>query len=118
MHRLMEETGIRQGAAREAELARFSATLERLGEVLEKVELQVQVVNQPLPGVGSAVVQLSKLMETVMIPMFSAMHNKLSLDHAIWEKLQEVDRTLGALDRRLLSKGNVRRERTPIVGSE
>ena len=118
IQQLLEQASIRQGAAREAEFARFTSTLEQLAGLLEKAEFQVQVVNQPVPGVGSAVAQLSKLVETVMVPMFSAMHNKLSLDHAIWEKLQEVERSLGALDRRLLSKGDVRWERTPIAGGE
>lgn len=53
------------------------------------------------PELSKALQQLSKAYEETLIPLVSAMHHKMTLDHSIWENVRQVKTDLDGLMKRI-----------------
>ena len=62
------------------EVQQLSNFLARLESALSQAELNVQVVNQPVPGMTKLLNQLADSYTNSLLPMLSATQHKLSLD--------------------------------------
>ena len=53
------------------------------------------------PELAKALQQLSKAYEETLVPLVSAMHHKMTLDHSIWENVRQVKTDLDGLMKRI-----------------
>lgn len=53
------------------------------------------------PELSKALLQLSKAYEETLVPLVSAMHHKMTLDHSIWENVRQVKTDLDGLMKRI-----------------
>ena len=89
--------------------------LEGLGKAVEQLQLNVQVVNRPVPGMQVLLTQLVDAYDQTLLPLLKSLHHKLSLDESIWRTVTETSERLKNLDQSLLEKGNQTTRRvTPL----
>jgi len=96
-------------------LTRFLVSMQ---ESLEKVQMNVEVVNQPVPGMQRLLEQLTRAYDETLLPLLSSLHHKLSLDESIWRQVSETSKVLKRMDRQLLQNGTRTTKRVrPFKGS-
>ncbi|MGR9052779.1 MAG: AAA family ATPase, partial [Gammaproteobacteria bacterium] len=66
------------------------AQLAQLREQIAKAEVNVEVVNQPVPGVDDVLHKLAELFEVSFLPVFSAMEHKIKMEHDTWERVKNL----------------------------
>ena len=76
------------------EVQQLSSFLARLESALSQAELNVQVVNQPVPGMTKLLGQLADSYTNSLLPMLSATQHKLSLDESIWRTAKSTHELL------------------------
>src|SRR5690606_23658461 len=67
----------------------LAPVLDRLGQLLER-ETRVEVVNQPVPGIGKLLESLTLTLENSIYPLVRAMDGKLDIDLRTHEKMGQV----------------------------
>ena len=83
-------------------LVRF---LTGLQASLENVEMHVQVVNKPVPGMQIMLEQLTHAYDETLLPLLKSLHHKLGLDEDIWRQVTESRKLLKKIDQRILAQG-------------
>lgn len=76
-------------------LKKFDNTID----LLAKMQLQVQVTNQPVPGLEPLLGTMAATIEGSLLPVVKAMEHKLRLDHDIWDTLNGVVKELKGIDK-------------------
>lgn len=89
--------------------------MQGFNEKLSQAKLDVQVVNQPVPGIETILTQLSSTVENSLVPVLSAMNHKVRMDHDVWEKVKSMSETLLKLDKKSFAKTKVTRETKKLV---
>ena len=99
-------------ASHSAEVEQLARFLTRLQTSLETAQLNVQVVNRPVPGMQQLLTQLTDAYDQTLLPLLSSMHHKLTLDESIWRTAKATHELLTSLDAKLLNESSVTRKRT------
>ncbi len=94
------------GDQRSLELQTLQEWLAGFDRALEQMQLNVQVVNKPVPGMQVLLTQLVDAYDQTLLPLLKSLHHKLSLDESIWRTVSETAERLRSLDQRLLERGN------------
>lgn len=81
-------------------LKKFDNTID----LLAKMQLQVQVTNQPVPGLEPLLGTMAATIEGSLLPVVKAMEHKLRLDHDIWDTLNGVVKELKGIDKERFGK--------------
>ncbi len=71
-----------------------------LSQAISKLNLEVNVTNEPLPGLDQALASLSETMETSFIPVIMTMNKKLSINTEVLEKVTELSNKIQRLSQR------------------
>ncbi len=87
-------------------LKKFDNTME----LLAKMQLQVQVTNQPVPGLEPLLGTMASTIEGSLLPVVKAMEHKLRLDHDIWDTLNGVVKELKGIDKERFGKLEMNKE--------
>jgi len=100
------------------ELRQLGALLQQLQTSLEQAEMNVQVVNQPVPGMQLILEQLTRTYDETLLPLMKSLHHKLSLDDSIWRHVSETHQLLKQLDRRILDEGTRTEKKVRPLGKK
>jgi predicted nucleic acid-binding protein len=80
-------------------LAELNRHIVHLREQIAQVEMNVEVVNQPMPGADAVLHKLAELFEISFLPVFSAMQHKISMEHETWERVKMLTEEFKRLKR-------------------
>lgn len=94
-------------------LKKFDNTID----LLSKMQLQVQVTNQPVPGLEPLLTSMASTIESSLLPVVKAMEHKLRLDHDIWDTLNGVVKELKDIDKERFSKLEMNKEVRDVFDS-
>ncbi|MET0027114.1 MAG: DNA repair ATPase [Candidatus Thiodiazotropha sp.] len=75
--------------------------LRLLVEQLRLAELNVEVINKPVPGMDKVLNVMGDAITQSLLPVVAAMEHKLKLDHDIWERVKLLGDQIGNLERAL-----------------
>jgi hypothetical protein len=89
-------------AAIHVELARLSKTAEKPAppQHTPKLEAQIRAALETPAEFKALLERLGKSYEETLIPLVSALHHKMTLDHSIWENVRSIKTDLDSLMRR------------------
>ncbi|MCC2639021.1 MAG: repair protein [Moraxellaceae bacterium] len=76
-------------------------SVDRLCSTLQENKPRVSVTMPAQEALTTAVQQMAELYEKVLVPLVTAQHHKLSLDHSIWDNVREMAKSVQKLDRTL-----------------
>ncbi len=82
-------------------LAFISDELKRINISLQQAEMNVEVINQPVPGMDKVLHSMSDAITTSLLPVVSAMNHKLQMDHDIWERIKTVGDDIKRLEKNM-----------------
>lgn len=118
----IESAGARSSDMDDARAEQVRGYLQRLQQTLDTLadaRLDVEIVNQPLPGLQDLLTQLVGAIDGTLLPMMKAMHHKLTLDESIWRHVIEANKVLKRLDQKSLgSQTSRRRSYRPFRGGQ
>jgi hypothetical protein len=94
--------------------------LKSMLEQMREMELNVQVVNQPVPGMDKVLNVMGDAINTSLLPVVAAMEHKLKMDHDIWERVKLLAEQIEALERTMTKKSTTKRRlsKTPPADKE
>lgn len=93
--------------------------LRQLQRAVTDARLDIEVINQPVPGIDVLLTQMAKTIEQSLLPVVSAMEHKIRLDHDIWEKVKDVADGLNALDKKILvQQRSTKSSHRPLRGQQ
>ncbi|MEJ2395925.1 MAG: hypothetical protein P8Z77_14425, partial [Candidatus Thiodiazotropha sp.] len=94
--------------------------LKRVLEQMREMELNVQVVNQPVPGMDKVLNVMGDAINTSLLPVVAAMEHKLKMDHDIWERVKLLAEQIEALEKSMSKKSTTKRRlsKTPPADKE
>lgn len=75
--------------------------MEGLRGALAAIKPQVRIEVPPPEAMTESVRQMAELYERVVVPLVTAAHHKLSLDHSIWDNVREMAKDVQRLGRTL-----------------
>ena len=71
-------------------LAELNRQIVELREQIARTEMNVEVINQPVPGVDAVLHRLAELFEVSFLPVFAAMEHKIRMEHDTWERVKNL----------------------------
>jgi hypothetical protein len=83
--------------------------LQQLIQQMRELELNVQVVNKPVPGMDKVLNAMGDAITTSLLPVVAAMEHKLKMDHDIWDRVKLLGEQIEALERSMTSKRTVKK---------
>ncbi len=92
----------RDGAAAtqpNAELLGINKSLQKLGRLLASQRPNVEVVNQPVPGMDRVLQVLAETIEHSIFPLIRSMDKKLEIDLRTHDKMQDISEQLRSLEK-------------------
>jgi hypothetical protein len=94
--------------------------LKSVLEQMREMELNVQVVNQPVPGMDKVLNVMGDAINTSLLPVVAAMEHKLKMDHDIWERVKLLADQIEALEQVITKKHTTkhRLSKTPPADKE
>ncbi len=78
--------------------------LQQLLQKMREMELSIQVVNKPVPGMDKVLSAMGDAINTSLIPVVAAMEHKLKMDHDIWERVKLLADQIDGLERSMTKK--------------
>lgn len=75
----------------------LGALTQQLTTAIKQLKLEVNVSNEPLPGLDEALKSLSETMETSFIPVIMTMNKKLQINTDVLEKVTELTKKIQSL---------------------
>ena len=84
--------------------------LQELVSLIKTLELNVQVINKPVPGMDKVLSAMGDAINTSLLPVVQAMEHKLKMDHDIWERVKLLGEQIGSLEKSM-SKNSRSRHR-------
>ncbi|NOQ16438.1 MAG: AAA family ATPase [Methyloprofundus sp.] len=78
-------------------LAELSQEVATLCEQLANKQVNIEVINQPVPGVEKVMQTLAELFEVSFLPVFSAMEHKIKMEHDTWRRVKELSAEFKAI---------------------
>jgi MoxR-like ATPase len=94
--------------------------LKSVLEQMREMELNVQVVNQPVPGMDKVLNVMGDAINVSLLPVVAAMEHKLKMDHDIWERVKLLAEQIEALEKVIAKKHTTKRRlsKTPPADKE
>ncbi len=86
--------------------------LKRIGLWLNQAQMNVEVVNQPVPGMDKVLRSMADAITTSLLPVTSAMQHKLRMDSDIWERVKDLGEQISGLEKSMTVTNTTKR---PIV---
>jgi hypothetical protein len=83
--------------------------LKQLIQQMRELELNVQVVNQPVPGMDKVLNVMGDAINNSLLPVVAAMEHKLKMDHDIWERVKLLGEQIEDLERSMTDKRTVKK---------
>jgi MoxR-like ATPase len=83
--------------------------LKQLIQQMRELELNVQVVNQPVPGMDKVLNAMGDAINNSLLPVVAAMEHKLKMDHDIWERVKLLGEQIEDLERSMTDKRTVKK---------
>lgn len=90
-------------------LALVTTEIKRMSELLEQAQLNVEVINQPVPGMDKVLSSMGDAITTSLLPVVSAMEHKLRLDHDVWERVKMLGEQISGLEKSIIVKTKAKR---------
>ncbi len=81
-----------------ASMQQLYQALTGLQQQIDQKNMQVEIINQPTPGVEEVMHKLAELFEVSFLPVFSAMEHKLKIEHDTWERVKALSDDFKALN--------------------
>ncbi len=83
--------------------------LRLLVEQLRMSELNVEVINKPVPGMDKVLNVMGDAITQSLLPVVAAMEHKLKLDHDIWDRVKLLGEQIGNLEKALQKSDKTKR---------
>ncbi|HHL32400.1 MAG TPA: AAA family ATPase [Oceanospirillales bacterium] len=90
--------------------SKTTAQVKAISQAIEKLNLDVEVVNNPLPALGVALTSLSETMTNSFVPIVVAMNKKLEINMEVLEEVTKLSRKLEDLNKTRSVKTVVRQQ--------
>ncbi len=74
-------------------------TLKHIHQILQASQANIEVVNEPVPGIDKMLKALADTMENSIFPLIRTMDKKLEIDLRIHDKMDEVSSQLRSLEK-------------------
>lgn len=89
-----------------------------LSKALGQAQMEVQVINEPVPGLDTILINLTETIDNSLLPVVSAMMHKVRMDHDIWDKVKDISDNLHRIDKKIIkNKMIVKKTFNPIKTS-
>ncbi|MES9993415.1 MAG: DNA repair ATPase [Candidatus Thiodiazotropha sp.] len=94
--------------------------LKQLIQQIQELELNVQVVNKPVPGMDKVLNAMGDAINNSLLPVVAAMEHKLKMDHDIWERVKQLGDQIEGLERSVTRKRTTKKRlsKTPSRDKE
>ena len=76
--------------------------LKGIAELLKKAQLNVEVINQPVPGMDKVLSAMADAINVTLLPVVSAMDHKLRMDHDIWDRVKSLADQISNLEKAII----------------
>jgi hypothetical protein len=83
--------------------------LKQLIQQMRDLELNVEVVNKPVPGMDKVLSAMGDAINNSLLPVVAAMEHKLKMDHDIWERVKLLGEQIEGLERSVTKKRTTKR---------
>ncbi|MCU7845151.1 MAG: DNA repair ATPase [Candidatus Thiodiazotropha sp. (ex Monitilora ramsayi)] len=90
----------------------IQSELRELISLIEKLELNVEVVNKPVPGMDKVLSAMGDAINNSLLPVVQAMEHKLKMDHDIWERVKLLGEQIGSLEKSMVKTSRTKRKLT------
>jgi hypothetical protein len=90
-------------------LSSITTEIKHMSTLLEQAQLNVEVINKPVPGMDKVLRSMGDAITTSLLPVVSAMEHKLRLDHDVWERVKELGEQITSLEKSMVEKTRVKR---------
>ncbi len=77
----------------------IAGELKSITQWLDQAQMNVEVVNQPVPGMDKVLKSMADAINTSLLPVTSAMHHKLRMDSDIWERVKALSEQISDLEK-------------------
>ena len=74
-------------------------TLQELVSLIKTIELNVKVVNKPVPGMDKVLSAMGDAINNSLLPVVHSMEYKLKMDHDIWERIKRLGDQVNSLEK-------------------
>jgi hypothetical protein len=91
--------------------------LQQLIALVRELELNVEVVNKPVPGMDKVLNAMGDAITHSLLPVVAAMEHKLKMDHDIWERVKSVGEQIASLERSMVKKQTAKRRLTKTTST-
>lgn len=88
----------------------ISKDLKRISSLIDKADLNVKVINQPVPGMDKVLSSMADAITTSLLPVVSAMEHKLHMDHDIWERVKALGEDINSLEKSMSIVAKMKRK--------
>ncbi len=87
--------------------------LKQIGSWLSQAQMNVEVVNQPVPGMDKVLNSMGDAITTSLLPVVSAMEHKLNMDHDIWVRVKALGEDISSLEKSMAVVARMKRKVIP-----
>ena len=74
-------------------------TLQEMVSLIKTMELNVEVVNKPVPGMDKVLSAMGDAINNSLLPVVQSMEYKLKMDHDIWERVKRLGDQINSLEK-------------------
>ena len=104
------QEAIADNSATASSISSVSDELKRISDLLNQADLNVEVINQPVPGMDKVLHAMSDAITTSLLPVVSAMEHKLKMDHDIWERVKDLGDNISSLEQSVAVVAKMKRQ--------
>ncbi len=83
----------------------LSKVLEKLGSAVEKIQPQIEIINQMPDSLGNTIEQLVGMIDSTLLPLVHDLERKSRMDLVLWNRLKDVSGTLKELHKEVFIQG-------------
>jgi hypothetical protein len=83
--------------------------LKQLIRQMRELELNIQVVNKPVPGMDKVLNAMGDAINNSLLPVVAAMEHKLKMDHDIWDRVKLLGEQIDGLERSVTKQRTTKR---------
>jgi hypothetical protein len=87
--------------------------LRELVSLIKTLELNVEVVNKPVPGMDKVLSVMGDAINNSLLPVVQAMEHKLKMDHDIWDRVKQMGEQIQSLEKSIVKSYRTQRRLAP-----
>ena len=106
------ENSISQAITRQS-VEPLQLELRELVSLIKTLELNVEVVNKPVPGMDKVLNVMGDAIINSLLPVVQAMEHKLKMDHDIWERVKRLGEQIQSLEQSMVKTYRTQRRLAP-----